>query len=113
MDQCEYVIGRVHERQPAARIILHGVMHANESVSGMYQCYSPQNLEKVNDGLRAIAERYDYVWYVDCNDVFCDENGYLYRHVSLDGEHLLPDYSVQWAEEIRRRAVTDGDEETG
>ena len=107
MDQFEYVIRRVHDAQPQARIILHGVMHANASVSGMYYCYSVENLEHINDGLRALAQTYEDIYYVDCNEPFCDENGYLYDYVSMDGEHLLPMYSEQWAEEIRKRAITD------
>jgi len=82
-------------------------MHANASVSGMYYCYSVENLEHINDGLRALAQTYEDIYYVDCNEPFCDENGYLYDHVSMDGEHLLPMYSEQWAEEIRKRAITD------
>lgn len=107
MEQFEYVIRRVHDAQPDARIILHGVMHANRSVSQSYWAYSVENLEKVNDGLRAMADCYAEVYYVDCNEAFCDENGYLLSNVSLDGEHLLPDYSKQWAQEIRKRAITD------
>ncbi len=105
MDQFDYVIRRVHEAQPNARIILHAVMHASERVSGSYSDYSVANLERVNEGIRALAESYDYTYFVDCNEPFCDENGYLLSYVSADGEHLLPDYSRQWAEEIRRRAV--------
>ena len=105
MDQFDYVVRRVHDLQPQARIILHAVMHASERVS--WGDYAVDNLERVNDGLRALAENYDYVRFVDCNGPFCDENGYLYSYMSADGEHLLPDYSIQWAEEIRRRAITD------
>ena len=54
-----------------------------------------------------LAESYDGVYFVDCNGPFCDENGYLYDYMSMDGEHLLPDYSVLWAEEIRRQAIVD------
>ena len=68
---------------------------------------SVENIERVNAGLRELCEQYDYLYFVDCNEVFCDENGYLYDHVSADGEHLLPKYSEQWAEEIRKRAITD------
>ena len=107
MDQFDYVVRRVHDAQPDARIILHAVMHASETVSAWQPCYSPANLEHINDGIRTLAESYDYTVFVDCNEPFCDENGYLLSYVSMDGEHLLPKYSEQWAEEIRRRAVTD------
>jgi hypothetical protein len=106
MDQFDYVLRRVHDSQPQARIILHAVMHANRYVSNAYDYYSVENLEKVNSGLRELAEAYDWVWFVDCNAPFCDEEGYLYDYMSMDGEHLLPDYSILWAEEIRRQAVT-------
>ena len=106
MDQFDYVLRRVHDSQPQARIILHAVMHANRYVSNSYDYYSVENLEKVNSGLRELAEAYDWVWFVDCNAPFCDEEGYLYDYMSMDGEHLLPDYSILWAEEIRRQAVT-------
>ncbi len=105
MDQFDYVVRRVHDSQPDARIILHAVMHASERVSGLYGDYSVANLEHVNEGIRALAESYDYTFFVDCNEPFCDENGYLLSYVSADGEHLLPDYSKQWALEIRKRAV--------
>ena len=105
MDQFDYVVRRVHDMQPDARIIIHAVMHAAERVS--WGDLSLENLERVNGGLLELTERYDYLYYVDCNEPFCDENGYLLSYVAADGEHLLPDYSVQWAEEIRKRAITD------
>ena len=105
MDQFDYVVRRVHELQPDARMIIHAVMHAAERVS--WGDLSLDNLERVNAGLLELTERYDYLYYVDCNEPFCDENGYLLSYVAADGEHLLPDYSVQWAEEIRKRAITD------
>ena len=107
MDQFDYVLRRVHEAQPQARIILHAVMHANKYVSNSYEYYSVENLEKVNSGLRELADSYDWVWFVDCNGPFVDEDGYLYDYMSMDGEHLLPDYSLIWAEELRRQAITD------
>ena len=36
---------------------------------------------------------------------FCDENGYLLSKVTNDGEHLTPDYTRQWAQEILARAI--------
>ena len=105
MDQFDYVVRRVHDLQPKARIIVHAVMHASERVS--YGDYSVANIDRVNEGLRQLTESYDWLYFVDCNEPFCDENGYLLSHVSMDGEHLLPKYSEQWAEEIRRRAIVE------
>ncbi|MDO4864979.1 MAG: GDSL-type esterase/lipase family protein [Clostridia bacterium] len=107
MDQFRYVIARVHKAQPKARMILHGIMHASAGVGAKYSYYSVENLETVNEGLRQLAEDADGLFYVDCNAPFCDEDGYLLPDVSADGEHLTPEYTAQWAQEIRRQAVTD------
>ena len=105
MDQFDYVVRRVHDYQPRARIVIHAVMHAAERVS--WGDYALENIDRVNDGLFELTEKYDYLYFIDCNEPFCDENGYLLSYVSADGEHLLPDYSVRWAEEIRKRAIVD------
>ena len=107
MKQFKYVIQRVHEAQPQARVILHGSMHASERVARKYDYYTVQNIETVNDGLREMAAAYDGLYYVDCNDAFCDENGFLYSHMSSDGEHLSPEYTRQWAQEIVKRAIVE------
>ena len=107
MDQFRYVISRVHKAQPKARIILHGIMHASAHTASVYSYYTVENIEAVNDGLRQLAEENEGIWYVDCNAPFCDADGYLLGEVSADGEHLTPDYTAQWAQEIRRQAVTE------
>ena len=105
MKQFKYVIGRVHEAQPQARIILHGIMHASERVARKYDYYTVTNIERVNDGLRELAASYDGLYYVDCNEAFCDDEGYLLGKTTTDGEHLTPEYTRQWAQEILKRAV--------
>ena len=105
MDQFDYVVRRVHDAQPNARIIIHAIMPAAERVS--WGDYALENIQRVNGGLRDLTENYDYLYFVDCNGPFCDENGYLLSYVAADGEHLLPQYCEQWAEEIRRLAIVD------
>ena len=107
MDQFRYVISRVHEAQPKAKIILHGIMHASARVGRKYSYYTVDHIEMMNDGLRQMAAETEGLYYVDCNEAFCDENGYLLPNVSSDGEHLTPEYTAQWAQEIRKRAIVD------
>ena len=105
MDQFHYVIARIREAQPSARIILHAVMHASARVAKKFSYYSVKHLDKINDGLKAIALEGDNMYFIDCNAPFCDEKGYLLKHVSNDGEHLTPKYTAQWAQEIMIRAI--------
>ncbi len=107
MDQYRYVIARVHKAQPQARLILHGVMHASARVASKYSYYTVQNIEKINDGLRQMAEETEGLYFVNCTSIFYDESGFLLPNVSSDGEHLTPEYTPKWAEEIRRQAITE------
>ena len=107
MKQFQYVIARVHSAQPDARVILHGIMHASARTAKKYSYYTVAHIEMMNDGLRQLAEETEGLYYVDCNAPFCDGEGWLLPEVSADGEHLTPDYTAQWAQEIRRQAVTE------
>ena len=105
MKQYKYVISMVHKAQPKANIILHGILHTSYKVACRDSWASISNLEKINDGLRAFAKEKKYIYYVDCNDAFCNEKGYLKDGTSSDGEHLNPKYTKLWAKEIIKRAI--------
>ena len=105
MKQYRYVISMVHKAQPKAKIILHGILHTSYKVACRDKWASISNLEKINDGLRAFAKDKKYIYYVDCNDAFCNDNGYLKDGTSSDGEHLNPKYTKLWAKEIMKRAI--------
>ena len=105
MKQYKYIVAKVHSAQPKARIILHGVMHATYRASQKHSYVSVANLEKINAGLRKLAKTKKFIYYVDCNDAFCDKKGYLLDKVSSDGEHMTPKYTKIWAKEIIKRAI--------
>ena len=105
MKQYKYLISVVHKAQPKAKIILHGVLHTSYKVACRDSWAKLSNLEKINDGLRDFAKSKKYIYYVDCNDAFCNEKGYLKEGTSSDGEHLNPKYTKLWAQEIIKRAI--------
>ncbi|MBR0463819.1 MAG: hypothetical protein IJJ23_05475 [Clostridia bacterium] len=104
-NQFTELIGYVHAAQPKARIVIHSVMHASKAVGEKYDYYRPYNFDRINDMLETLAETEDWLYYVDCNPPFVDEQGYLLSDVSNDGEHLTPTYTKKWAQEIMKRAV--------
>lgn len=103
--QYEEVLDFVRDAQPEARIVLHGVLHASRSAVKACEYYSPKHLEKINKGIRGFTKTKERVYYVDCNDAFCDKDGYLLDNVSNDGEHLDVENNQKWAKEILKRAV--------
>ncbi len=104
MKQYSYVIARVREAQPKAKIVLYGIMHAGRSVAQKHDHYSIANLDAVSEGLRGLAAESDGVEFVPCTSAFYDADGYLLPEVSNDGEHLKPERSEDWAQEIAKAA---------
>lgn len=105
MKQYTEVLDYVQDAQPTARIVLHGIMHASRKAAKATPAYAPKHLEKINKGIRKLAEKRDDVYYVDCNGPFCDEDGYLKEDVSNDGEHLDVKNTEKWRDEILKQAV--------
>ena len=105
MKQYEEVLDFVRDAQPEARIVLHGVLHASRSAAEAEPYYSPKHLEKINKGIRKFAKKKERVYYVDCNEAFCDKDGYLRDNVSNDGEHLDVKNNKNLSKEILKRSV--------
>lgn len=87
----------VQERQPEAKIILHSIMTVgrNKEQDGWY--FSPENIFAINDRIAELADA-ETVFYIDCNERFADENGYLPEDYSADGCHLYAEDYALWGE---------------
>ncbi|MBR1759385.1 MAG: hypothetical protein IJ744_11795 [Lachnospiraceae bacterium] len=107
MKQYTYALERIMELQPQARIILGAVIHANEETSRSVEGYAVKDLNTMNAEIKELAQQYDGVYFIDWNDLFCDENGYLRSAVSSDGVHLTASAAKEWAEEIVKQAIVE------
>ena len=91
------LLERVVQTQPQAVIVLQGVMGVTRSWAQRAPHTAPENLRLINDGIQDLARRYR-VNYVDANEEFADEAGYLPEEMTADGCHLYARFSSQWAQ---------------
>lgn len=91
------LLDRVVQTQPQAVIVLQGVMGVTRDWAQRAPHTAPENLRLINDGIQDLARRYR-VSYVDANEEFADEEGYLPEDMTADGCHLYAKFSRQWAQ---------------
>ena len=71
------------------------------------------NNVNINDKNAAIASLADgeTVFYLDCNPVFTDENGFLKADLTFDGVHLYAQHYDVWREFLMEHAVVKEEED--
>lgn len=89
----------VSQTQPQAVIAVHGVLAVSQRWAIHTPYASPQNINKINDGICALAEEFR-VDYLDANPEFSDANGYLPEEFTADGCHFYAKYTQRWADWI-------------
>lgn len=90
------LVNMVRQNQPDAKIILQGIMSVSRSYAKNGSSFSPSNINKINDEIRGLADGAT-VFYIDVNEFFADEEGYLIKEVSGDGCHPTGKYYGVWA----------------
>lgn len=90
------LVDMVRQHQPDATIILQGIMSVSRSYAKNGSSFSPSNINKINDEIRALADG-STIFYIDVNEFFADEDGYLIKEVSGDGCHPSGKYYGVWA----------------
>ncbi len=94
------LVDRVRELQPGAKVILQAVMACSPKKEAQNRCFGPENLFKLNNRIAALADGVN-VFYINVNEVFADENGYLPANFSSDGCHLYAKYYPLWVSWIK------------
>ncbi len=95
------LLNTVVQTQPQAVTVVQGVLTVSRRWAELTPYASPENLRSVNCALHALADEYR-VNYIDANECFADENGYLPNQLTADGCHLYAKYASLWADWICR-----------
>ena len=94
------LISLIQEKQPGVKIILQGIMTVSRGKANSDRAFSLENLGRINEGIAAMADG-EQIFYIDVNEIFADEEGYLLDGLSGDGCHLYGKYGVVWEDWIR------------
>lgn len=87
----------VIQTQPQAVVVLQSVMCVARSWVRQAPYTSADNLNRINREIANLAQDYR-VHFVDTNERFADENGYLPEQMTADGCHLHAKYTVLFAQ---------------
>lgn len=98
------VVDRIRELQPDAIIFVQAIMHVSEEKSDTDPVFNNVNIEQRNQALKTLEDK-QHVFYLDMNEVVCDENGNLIKEYSFDGVHLKAKYYELWEEFLKTHGV--------
>lgn len=91
------LVAMLREYQPDAVVILQGILTVGEYKSNSAECFHLDKIYALNEAMAALADG-ETVFYIDPNERFADERGYLPDEMSDDGCHLYAKYYPDFAQ---------------
>ena len=89
------VVDRLHELEPEAKIIIQGIMRVSGEKSESDAIFNNSNINARNRAIATLADN-ETLFYIDVNEVVCDEEGNLNGDYTFDQIHLLGVYDDLW-----------------
>lgn len=104
----EYVnaVERFKELQPNAIIYVQGIMRVTQKKSESDPIFNNPGIQVRNERIAQLADNHT-VFYIDMNEVVCDEQGNLRPELTFDGLHLYgTEYGV-WVDFLKTKGIND------
>lgn len=98
------VLEEIHELQPNAIIYIQANMKVTEERSNRGDCINNEELEARNQAIAELADNETY-FYIDINEVVCDETGNLDPDTTFDGVHMYANCIDIWTDFLMEHAV--------
>lgn len=98
-------VEHIRELQPEAVICLQSILRVTKERSEQGDYITNEGIDARNEGIAAMADN-EHVFYLDINEVVCDETGALTADYTHDGVHLKAQYIALWKEYLKSHAVT-------
>ena len=89
------VVDRLHELEPQAKIMIQGIMRVSGEKSESDAIFNNSNINARNHAIATLADN-ETIFYIDVNEVVCDEEGNLNADYTFDKIHLLGKYNDLW-----------------
>lgn len=101
------VVARIRELQPDAVIFVEGIMRVTGTKNESDPIFNNSNINDKNEAISGLADNRD-VFYIDVNEVVCDENGNLNAEYTTDEVHLKAKYYGIWKEFLLAHGIIRG-----
>ena len=82
------VVERLQELEPKAKIFVQGVMRVSGEKNSSDPIFNNSNINARNNAIATLADN-KQIFYIDVNEVVCDEEGNLIKDYTFDQIHLL------------------------
>jgi hypothetical protein len=105
MEGYETLVKTVQKYQPNAVVILQAMITVSRRKASSEWYFSLENLNKVNKGISELANG-STILYIDANERYADEEGYLPSDLTADGCHFDKAGYRDWAQWIYENAKT-------
>lgn len=99
------LVKTVQKYQPNAVVILQAMITVSRKKASSEWYFSLENLNKVNKGISELANG-STILYIDANERYADEEGYLPSDLTADGCHFDKAGYRDWAQWIYENAKT-------
>ncbi len=104
------VLGQIREWQPEAVIYIMANLHVSREKNNMESEFNNININDKNVASARLANGRD-IFYLDCNPLFTDEEGYLLEDLTFDGVHLYAQHYEKWRDFLFEHGVEKAVEE--
>lgn len=98
------VIERIKQLQPDAIIYIEGIVHVDKEKSTTDEVYNNEIIVQRNEAISKLSNGYD-IFYIDPNEMLCDDSGNLKSEYTNDGVHLAASYYYIWHEYLKKYAI--------
>lgn len=98
------VLRQIKEWQPEAIIYVMANLHVSREKNDMETEFNNININDKNVAAARLANGRD-IFYLDCNPLFTDEEGYLQAELTFDGVHLYAQHYDKWRDFLMEHGV--------
>ena len=96
MQKYENILKDIVSAQPNAKIILCANIYVTKEKSSAVSWLSWENINRLNNNIAALADN-KTIFYLDANELFCDDSGYMDPAKTGDGVHPYATGYQEWA----------------
>lgn len=104
IENYEAVVEQIRQLQPDALIFIHGLLRVTEERSEKGDYITNEGINERNARLAELADG-NSIFYLDVNDLFCDETGALNPEYTHDGVHLYAQYIEIWKQYLLEHGI--------
>ena len=98
------LVDTIHEISPESKIIIQGIMRVDKEKNDTDKVFNNTNIQGRNNAIATLADN-ENIFYIDVNEVVCDEEGNLDDELTYDHLHLMGSSNEIWKTYLMEHGV--------